>query len=246
MGMAVSIDVRGGDAPLSALRDVVAWLHHVDATFSTYRDDSPITGWARGELTLDELSDEIRDVLRLCDEVREDSYGAFDINAVHAPNGTQVDPSGLVKGWATERAAEMLTASGATDLCINAGGDIALRGHFAPGKPWRVGIRHPLEADRLAMVVELSGQVGLATSATYERGNHIVDPRTDAPPSGLLSATVVGPDLTFADAYATTVFVMGVDGLRWLAEHPGYEGYVITDEQMTYATDGFPPRALDE
>lgn len=242
MGMAISIDVRD-DVDPAAIVDVVAWLHHVDATFSPYKMDSPITRFGLGEIGLDELSDEVLGVLALCEEIYVDTGGAFDVLAVPAPNGSHFDPCGLVKGWSIERAAALLEAHGASNFCINAGGDVVVRGIPAPGRCWRVGIRHPDLADRTAAVVELAGHAAIATSATYERGAHIIDPRTGEPTADLASVTIVGPDLTVVDAYATAVFVMGLDGLTWLHEHhPDHAGFVITRDELTYATPSFSAR----
>jgi len=239
MGMAVSIDIRDPGAANDTVAEVVSWLHHVDATFSTYIDDSVISRLGRGELDIADASDEVRDVLRLCEEIRIDTDGAFDIFEVPAPNGTTLDPSGLVKGWSIELAATMLERSGCTNFCINAGGDIALRGQPTVGEPWRIGIRHPEQIHELATVVTASGPLAVATSATYERGAHIIDPRTRQPTTELASVTVVGPDLTLADAYATAVFVMGLDGLEWILERPGYDAYAITHDAITTWTPGF-------
>ncbi len=239
MGMAVSIDVRDPSAPRAAIDEVVEWLHHVDATFSTHKPDSPISALGRGELQLEDVDDEIGGVLRLCEALRVDSDGFFDAFEVPAPNGTRFDPSGLVKGWSIERAADLLERRGCNNFCINAGGDIAIRGNSIDTEPWRVGIRHPVEADQLALVIDASQRLAIATSATYERGAHIIDPRSGDYPTDLASVTVVGPDLTFADAYATTLFVMGLGGLTWLSEHAGYDAYVITHDDLTYWTDGF-------
>ena len=239
MGMAVSIDIRDPDAPSEAMAEVVAWLHHVDATFSTYIDDSPISRLGRGELDLDDATDEVRDVLRLCEEMRIDTDGAFDIFEVPAPNGTTLDPSGLVKGWSIELAARILERSGCANFCINAGGDIAIRGRPVAGELWRIGIRHPDQIDQLATVVTARGPLAVATSATYERGAHIFDPRTHQPTTELASVTVVGPDLTVADAYATAVFVKGLDGLDWISGRPDYDAYAITHDAITTWTPGF-------
>jgi thiamine biosynthesis lipoprotein len=237
MGMAVSIDVRDEIDP-RAIGEVVAWLHHVDRTFSTYIDDSPISRLGRGEIDLADVGEEIRGVLRTCEWLREESDGAFDAFAVPAPNGTTFDPSGLVKGWSIEQAARILETHGAQNLCINAGGDIALRGRPEPGASWRVGLRHPEHSDALALVLEAAGTAAVATSATYERGAHIFDPRVGHPTTELASVTIVGTDLTLADGYATTVFVMGLDGLAWL-EGRGYDGLAVTHDGRVLATDGF-------
>ena len=239
MGTAVSIDVRD-PIDRAAIDDVVGWLHHVDRTFSTYLMDSPISRIGHGELSIDDADDEVRGVLAQCEAFREFTDGVFDITAAHAPNGTRFDPSGLVKGWSIELAAERLVAWGAANLSINAGGDVALRGAAGPGIGWRVGIRHPAIADRVAAVVGGFGPLAIATSATYERGAHIIDPHDGQPAIELASVTIVGPDLTLADAYATTVFVLGLDGLLWLDDHcPGYGGLAITHDDTTYSTAVF-------
>lgn len=239
MGMAVSIDIRDADAPASAVDAVVDWLHHVDSTFSTYDDSTPMSALGRGDLTLSEAGEEITEVLSLCESIRVDSNGVFDVFEIPAPNGTRLDPSGLVKGWAIERAAKLLEDHGCRNFAVNAGGDIVVRGHPAGDMPWRIGIRHPEIGDALAMVVEAEGTLAIATSATYERGAHIIDPRTGYTAIGLASATVVGVDLAIADAYATTVFVMGEEGLAWIETRPGYEAYIITHGADTRWTSGF-------
>lgn len=146
-----------------------------------------------------------------------------------------LDPSGLVKGWSIEAAGDILGLAGARNFSINAGGDVIARGEPEPGRPWRVGIRHPELADRLAAVLEVR-DLAVATSGAYERGEHIRDPHTGRPPRGLRSVTVVGPSLTYADAYATAAFAMGADGLPWVARHPGYGVYGITDDESVQFT----------
>ena len=127
-------------------------MHHVDETFSTYRPESEISRFGRRELHVDDLTSETRAVLARCVELRSITDGAFDIASVPAPNGTHLDPSGYVKGWAIERAAAMLEAGGARVLCINAGGDVAVRGCPVGTSGWRVGIRHPSLPSLLARV----------------------------------------------------------------------------------------------
>jgi FAD:protein FMN transferase len=239
MGMPVSIDVRDAGIPDDAVAEVVAWLHHVDATFSTYKMESPISRLGLGELAIDEMTDEVRTVLARCDELCVETGGVFDIHAVPAPNGSMLDPSGYVKGWSLEKAAVILERHGVQNLCINGGGDIAVRGEPSAGEPWRIGIRHPSQPDQLATVVRARGPLAVATSATYERGAHIVDPRTGQPTTELASVTIVGSDLATVDAYATAVFVMGLDGLLWIDARPGYGGYAITHDGLTYATAAF-------
>ena len=243
MGMAVSIDIRDTGAPPTAVPAVVEWLHHVDATFSTYKLDSPISALGRGELSFAGVSEEVRDILRRCEDLRIETDGAFDAFAVPAPNGTSLDPSGLVKGWSIEQSATILETYGCRNFCINAGGDIALRGSPAPGEEWLIGIRHPDDRQAMAIVVAGADRLAIATSASYERGAHIIDPFTGAPIAELASVTVTGPDLTLADAYATAVYVMGEVGLEWLADQSGYDGCVITHEGGVRTSPGWPHAA---
>jgi thiamine biosynthesis lipoprotein len=240
MGTVVSIDVRDESIGQEVIDEVTAWLHHVDDIFSPYRDDSPISRIGGGEITPDQAGAEVAGVLALCEQARIDTNGAFDVHRVPAPNGSTFDPSGLVKGWSIERAAALLEQRGASNFSVNAGGDVTIRGEPGPDARWRIGIRHPERADKLAAVIEAQGRLAVATSASYERGDHIVDPRTGEPARELVSVTVIGPDLTWVDTYATALFVMGLDGLRWLAQHrPDHEALAITPGARVYSTAGF-------
>lgn len=239
MGTAVSIDVHDAVAGRPGLDDVVTWLHHVDQTFSTYLDHSEITRLARGELALADASDEVVVVLDRCEQLRSETGGVFDAFAVPAPNGTMLDPSGLVKGWSIEEAAHLLEMHGLANFCINAGGDVTVRGRPVPDPKWRIGIRDPEDPLRLAALVETCGPLAVATSATYERGAHIIDPRTAQPTTAIASATVVGPNLAQADAYATVLFVMGADGPDWLSHLDGYEGMIIDHDGRKTTSPGF-------
>jgi thiamine biosynthesis lipoprotein len=230
MGMPVGIDVRDPDVDVEP---AFAWLQLVDATFSTYREDSEIRRLDRGELLLADCRPEVDEILTRCLELERETDGAFSVR----PQG-HLDPSGLVKGWAVDGAGARLEAAGARNFCINAGGDLLARGRPAPGRRWRVGIRHPEQAGRLAAVLELE-DCAVATSGAYERGAHIVDPRTGRAPEGLLSVTVAGPDLGTTDAYATAAFAMGADGPAWTATLSGFEAMCITADHRVLSTPGF-------
>jgi thiamine biosynthesis lipoprotein len=231
MGMPIGIDLAGADGV--DVEPVFAWLREVDATFSTYRADSEISRLGRGQLTLAECRPEVDEVLTRCLALERATRGYFSAR----PAG-RLDPSGLVKGWAIDGAAARLVAAGAECFCINAGGDVAARGRPEPDRRWRVGVRHPVERDRLAAVLAVE-DLAVATSGEYERGAHIVDPHTGAPPSGLLSVTIVGPDLETADAYATAAFAMGADGPAWTATLDGYDAMCITSDHRVLLTPGF-------
>jgi thiamine biosynthesis lipoprotein len=236
MGTVVSLDVRGAAATeaQAAFARLMAWLRDVDRRFSTYRADSEISRIDRGELPLAAASSDVRWVLDRCAQLRGETGGAFDERA-----GGSLDPSALVKGWAVQRGAEMLSAEGLTDFSLNAGGDVVVRGGALPDRVWRVGIQHPRERDAIATAIEVT-DTAVATSGAYERGDHLVAPRTGVAPSDVLSVTVIGPDLGTADAYSTAAFALGADGPAWTLGLDGYEAMTILADDRVLCTPGFP------
>jgi thiamine biosynthesis lipoprotein len=228
MGMPVTATVRDPGYDPAALDPAFAWLERVDALFSTYRPQSEIRRLDAGALALADADPLVREVLATCERLRRETAGAFDDRA-----GGALDPSGYVKGWALERAAAL---TGARELCLDGGGDLVLRG------PWRVGIRHPLRRGLLCSVLEACDGA-VATSGAYERGEHILDPRTGRPPRGVLSVTVTGPDLGTADAYATAAFAMGAAGAAWTATLDGYEAMTVLAGGRVLSTPGFRGRS---
>jgi thiamine biosynthesis lipoprotein len=144
----------------------------------------------------------------------------------------RLDPSGVVKGWAVQRAAGFLDALDETDYCLSAGGDLVC--HTAdPVRPaWRIGIENPHDTMSLIAVVPIrSGAV--ATSGTAHRGRHLVDPRTGQHPSGVASATVIADSLTWADIDATAAYVQGRHAVRWLATRPIRSALIVWADGTT-------------
>jgi thiamine biosynthesis lipoprotein len=231
MGIPIGIEVAAGAT--AGVEAAFAWLREADATFSTYREDSDISRLDRGELTIADCRPAVDEVLTRCLALERATRGFFSAR----PAG-RLDPSGLVKGWAVAGAADRVAAGGAQAFCINAGGDVVVRGRPAPDRLWRVGIRHPVDHEALAAVLAVE-DLAVATSGEYERGAHIVDPHTGRPPEGLLSVTVAGPELGTADAYATAIFAMGADGPAWSAGLDGYDAMCVTSDRRVLSTPGF-------
>jgi FAD:protein FMN transferase len=117
MGTVFTIDIRDAGHWAAAIRDVVAWLHHVDAVFSTFQQDSDISRIRRGELRVQDADSTVGPVLDLCARVQAETGGAF----TAMPEG-QLDPTGLVKGWAIEQASHLLHEHGAINHAVNGGG----------------------------------------------------------------------------------------------------------------------------
>jgi FAD:protein FMN transferase len=224
MGTVFSIDVRDPGAWTEAIADVVGWLHHVDAVFSTYRPGSDISRLRRRELRPADADPDVAVVLDLCARVQSETGGHFSALA-----GGRIDPTGLVKGWAVEAASRRLRGHGSVNHAVNGGGDVQLAGEPEPGREWTVGIADP--HDRTRVLTTVSGtDFAVATSGTAERGAHLTDPFTGRPVTHLASATVTGPSLTRADAYATAAFVLGRAALDWIDTVPGYAALLVAPD----------------
>jgi thiamine biosynthesis lipoprotein len=238
MGMPISVLARGpaarSAAADAAVRAVYAELTGVDQLLSPYRSDSEVSRLGRGELTLADSSPDVREVARRCTWAAELTGGLFD---PVRPDGSW-DPSGLVKGWAVERAGRQLATVTGTDWCLNAGGDVLV---VAPsGEPFVIGIQDPRDAARVAAAVPLaSGAV--ATSGTAARGAHLYDPRTgSAATARWLSVSVTGPSLETADVLATAAFVAAEGWADLVAGLDAYEGLAIASDGAQRATHGWP------
>ncbi|WP_418082192.1 FAD:protein FMN transferase [Streptomyces qaidamensis] len=244
MGTVFSFDVRGGEpaAVRAALDEAVAGLHRVDEVFSTYREDSQISRLQRGELTVAQCDPEVAEVLELAAEAERRSDGWFSTSY-----RGRLDPTGIVKGWAVERAARRLAdVPGVCGVNLNGGGDVQLLGTPGGQRPWRVGVADPLRPGGLAAVVSAGGvdELSVATSGTAERGDHIVDPRTGrSAVTDLVAVTVVGTRLTWVDCWATAAFAMGSrEGLAWLESLPDVEALLITAGDEVRCTGGLAAR----
>lgn len=220
----VSIELRLHDASAlkadEAIADVVQWLKDVDEVFSTFKSTSAVSRFRRGELLETDFDAGMKDVIQRCARIKEITNGAFDPWAV---NGGY-DPSGLVKGWAADRAAGILASYGFNDCMVNAGGDIALRGTPEPGQLWSIGLQHPEMIDQIYGTVQISTGA-VATSGQYIRGEHVVDPKGKKIQTA--SATVVGPDCATADGLATALLIEGRKGFEWFDRLPGWSAQIV-------------------
>ncbi|SDY56450.1 thiamine biosynthesis lipoprotein [Micromonospora pattaloongensis] len=199
-----------------AIADAVAELRAIDVTYSPLRRTSLVALLRRGEVA-PEAYPPLADIVARCDAMRAATDGWFDAWAV--PGG--FDPSGLLKGWAVERAAARLRAAGISDYAVVSGGDLTVRGHAPHGGPWRVAVHDPRGRDARPTVLALTeGAIG--TSGMAGRRGHVVDPHTRTTVDQQRAAIVTGPDLAIADGYATALCAAGPAGLPWFPTRDGY------------------------
>ena len=217
-----------------------------DAMFSTWKPDSPVSRIMAGRDSLRDAHPRIRQVAALCELAAQRTGGSFSAWLPGPDGRVRFDPTGLVKGWAVEQAFTAFVSGladlGAHDALVNAGGDIAVHSARTDTPDWTVAIEDPRDRTRLLRTLKLrTGAV--ATSGTAARGHHITDPASGAAADGLASATIIGPELTWADVYATAAFVKGSRALAWIATLDDHAGVLVGKDGTVSTVRGGAVRA---
>lgn len=214
MGLPVSVHVRAADPDrpdiAAAVAAVFTHLRRVDAVLSTWRADSDLLRLQHHEIDPGQAHPWLSDVVELCLLAEERTDGLFRAWRTGAGGTRELfDPTGLVKGWAVSGASAHLETVPEIGWCIGAGGDLSVglgRGMLTVAPTWRIGIEDPSDRHQVAGVVTVS-RGGVATSGAAARGAHVIDPRTRRWVERAGSVTVTGPDLLWADVWATAAWV---------------------------------------
>lgn len=266
MGMPVKIEIVDAHASQSEIDKIFGYFKYIDETFSTYKDTSEMMAINRGELRVEDASEDMRTIFALAEETKTLTNGYFDIKRPGGnlkeiekrskgnPEGDYYDPSGIVKGWAIWRAAKILGRDGFKNFYVDAGGDVEVAGSPERNKKrlnlpierfnrWSVGIRNPFKQDEIVKTLHVT-DAGVATSGTYVRGDHIYNPKaahsdTDGKLADeIVSLTVIGPNIYEADRFATAAFAMGAAGINFIEKLDGFEGYMIDKKGIATMTSG--------
>lgn len=224
MGTVFTITVLDGNGLPGEVDRAFEWLRWVEQTFSVFDSDSEVSRIGDGRLDRDQASAAVQEVLEEC-EALEAATGLRFSTHPERTGRPILDPSGYVKGWSVDRAADVLSAAGLTRFTIDAGGDVVCVGRAPDGDRWRVGIRLPSDPDSMGAVVTIV-EGAVATSGTYFRGDHIWG--DSAGDGHIVSATVVGPSLGVADALATAVYSDQARSLAWMSAFPRYGVLLMT------------------
>ena len=159
--------------------------------------------------------------------------------------GMKIGFGGIGKGYAADKAKQLLMESGVTSGIINASGDMNTWGKQPDGKDWTVAITNPMNKNTAFATLPLK-EGAVVTSGDYEkfvnfngkRYSHIIDPKTGYPSSGIISVTIFAPKAELADALATSVFVMGKEvGLDRINQLPKIECIIIDEEGNVHTSD---------
>ena len=235
MGMHITVEIVDPQVTSKIFEEIFSYFTAVDRRFSTYKNDSEIMQINRGEISKINYSSEMQEIFTLSEKTKQETFGYFDIKK---PDGT-LDPSGVVKGWAIKNAAKILLKKGYKNFYIDAGGDVQSYGLNQEGKEWIIGIRSPFNVKDIIKVVRVRGQ-GVATSGSYIRGQHIYNPHMlEKKLLDVVSLTVIGSDILEADRFATAAFAMGKEGINFIEQLPGFEGYAIDSAGMATFTSNF-------
>jgi thiamine biosynthesis lipoprotein len=217
MGMPISIDIPDC-SDTSVFELAFERLRQIDERFSTYKPDSEVSQYAVSQIDDKRISSELKQVIKACRHAEAETDGYFSAWAAG-----EFDPSGYVKGWAVAEAGKTIENSGYKTYCIGAGGDILARGN----QNWSIGIQDPRDKFKILNTLSISNGA-VCTSGSYERGAHIINPKTRKPAKELLSVTITGPDIIQADILATAVFAAGkAEGLKLLKRQEGYQAIIV-------------------
>jgi thiamine biosynthesis lipoprotein len=240
MGMPVTVAVADARAGRNDLETIFGYFHDIDERFSPFKETSE-TSAMNHDLPKENWSNEMKEVVALAEKTKQETSGYFD---VMTPRG-EFNPVGIVKGWAIKNAADILRGAGLRNFYIDAGGDIETSGANARGERWSVGIKNPFKQDEIVKTMFLT-DLGVATSGTYIRGNHIYNPRNGKAADEIISLTVIGPDVCEADRFATGAFAMGGNGIQFIENRPGLEGYMMDKNGAATMTSGFSKYTINK
>lgn len=233
MGMPITIEIADKYIKENIFDNIFKYFHHVDSVFSTYKKNSEISKINDNKIKPSEYSIEMKEIFSLAEKTKNETHGYFNINFKD-----KLDPSGIVKGWAIYNASKILDKNGYKNYYINAGGDIQTRGRNIKGEKWSIGIQDPWNSNSIVKTIHINGE-GVATSGTYERGEHIYNPLKKSVAKDIMSITVIGPNIFDADRFATAAFAMGKSGIHFIEQLNGYEGYLIDKDKKAIYTSNF-------
>jgi thiamine biosynthesis lipoprotein len=237
MGTVASLTFEAASPDNVDLRSLHTAFDHFDATYSLFKPESELSRVAAGQIALADASSELRDTYATALEWRTATRGEF---TPHRPDGV-IDLSGIVKAIAMERAGADLVRSGATNWCLNVGGDVLVSGLDESGGSWSVGIVDPLDRRALLTSATLHGsRHACATSGSVERGDHIWT--TAAAPAVFVQASVLADDIVTADVLATAIIAGGSAALDQICATWNIDAMTIDHDGNIRMTPDFSTR----
>lgn len=166
--------------------------------------------------------------------------GALELKDGRVKLSVPLELGGLGKGYALDRMDSFLQDF--ANVCINAGGDLRVRGVDDSGKPWRIVFEHPTDITQAIGYVDTS-DLALACSSpsrrTWRNRHHLVDPLSGQPADEMMAVYTQSKSALLADAYSTALFVMGFEKARALLAELPVEAMLVGKEGVAYRSAGF-------
>lgn len=256
MGTSVTIKVSGLDKKIAneMIEDAAREIEKIEFLLNPFREGSEI--WILNKYgVLKYPSEHLLTVLERALKYSEVSQGAFDITAVSTAKdvtyrdialsreevrflkkGVIISLGGIAKGYAVDRAIEVLKRNGVQHGLVDAGGDIRTIDGRGDGKAWRIGVRNPFNKVELVAILKLSNKA-VATSGVYERSN-VMNPRERKAVEDPVSATVISNSAMDADALATLSLVSPEIGLNIVKRFDSELMLIRRSGEMIFS-DGF-------
>jgi thiamine biosynthesis lipoprotein len=238
MGTPLRVKVFGANASALA-KAAIDEIKRLDKIFSRFDPESEVSLINKNAAkSAQQVSPETMECIKIAVRVNQLSKGAFDITLgkpqslvvnedlmqVYLNEKSRIDLGGIGKGYAVESARRLLLKKGAKSGIIDMRSSIAV---FGP-RTWKIGIQHPRQKEKLVGTIILRNGQSLATSGDYERGKHILDPRTGKSSDLCQGVTIIGENAAEADALATASFVLGPeDGIDMLNGLKEIDGIII-------------------
>ena len=243
------------DAPAEkanhALREIERLILDADRRLSIFRPDSEISrlNACAGKRAVS-LSPQTLEILAKAMEMRDCTNGAFDVTKGAGHNGltldaeaqtaflknkgTRVDLGGIAKGYVADQVRRILSEEGTSNALVNLGGTI-----LCHGEDREVGIRNPMNPSHPPLLTIYSRDEFIVTSGTYERGEHVWDPKTKkAAATDLVSVTILGKNGAAADALATACMVLGLRESAGLLRKRRESAIFVLKDGGVFVTEG--------
>lgn len=235
MGMPISIEIKNFNNDETFIK-LEEYFKSVEDKFSPYIKTSEINRYNKDKSI--KVSDDFLMVKTACEYYEKFTNGYFSADF----DGKTYNPTGFVKGWAVKNAAEIISSCGYSTYFINAGGDIVARSDSE--FKWHIGIQHPLQKNSVLRSFKAKS-CAVATSGYYEKGKHVVNPKTSKTNNSLLCVTVVGPDIEKTDVLATTLLVMGKKGLPFINSVNNYSAILFDKDLKAIISKNFQYNLLN-
>lgn len=224
MGTPMRVVVNGKDAALLA-QQAKQEILRLEKLFNRFDENSEISKLNNRKSL--QLSKDTKEIIKLSQKMKVLTNGAFNVQY-----GGKIDLGGIAKGYAADKARALLMKSGAKSGMIDMASSIAV---FGP-RTWKIAIKHPRQNGQYLKTIELKDGQSLSTSGDYERGKHIIDPKTKKPAMLCQAVTIVGTSAAQCDALSTAVFVLGpVQGAKLL---DGYNFIIVDGKGIIYDNFG--------